>query len=105
MDCIVFLLSLKGWNEPTQPNTTTMTNAIEFKNNLVVTKIRKSTDTYNEYEFDINEKTYYIYKHRNNTWSSYCEVDQEFYAYNTTRKSVVADIISGLWIEYKNNNI
>ena len=26
MDCIVFLLSLKGWNEPTQPNTTTMKN-------------------------------------------------------------------------------
>ena len=30
MDCIVFLLSLKGWNKPTQPNTTTMKKPFDF---------------------------------------------------------------------------
>ena len=31
MDCIVFLLSLKGWNEPMKPNTTTMQILLDTK--------------------------------------------------------------------------
>ena len=75
-------------------------NAIQFKEGLKVSKFRK-TDTYNDYELDINGKTYYFVNHKSGVWSAYCEVEQENYAYNTTRKSVVADVISGLYYQYK----
>tara|TARA_R110001606_G_scaffold371302_1_gene528045 strand:+ start:201 stop:446 length:246 start_codon:yes stop_codon:yes gene_type:complete len=79
-------------------------NAIQFKEGLKVSKFRRSLSTYNDWELDINGKTYYLYNHGLNTWSAYCETAKEFYAYNTTRKEVVADILSGLYFEYKQIN-
>ena len=71
-------------------------NPFEFKQSLTVSKFRK-TATLNDYEFDINGKTYYIVQWKAGVWSAYDEVENEYYADNTTRKSVVADIIYGLW--------
>ena len=80
-------------------------NAIQFKEGLKVSKFRRSLDVYEyyDYAFDINENTYYIYKHKNNTWSAYDLGDNEFYAISNTRKEVVTTIISGLYYQYKHN--
>ena len=71
-------------------------NPFEFKQSLTVSKFRK-TATLNDYEFDINGETYYIVQWKAGVWSAYDEATNEYYADNTTRKSVVADIIYGLW--------
>lgn len=78
-------------------------NAIEFKNNLKVSKIRKAVNEVYEYEFDVNNETFYIYRVKGGQWCAYDVVNNECYAYNKTRKDVVSDIISGLWFQYKNN--
>ena len=76
-----------------------MINAIEFKDSLTVSKFIKSEYSYDywDYKVEINEDTYYIYKHKNNTWSAYDIEENEFFAISDTRKDVVKNIISGLW--------
>ena len=76
-------------------------NAIEFKNSLTVSKIRKATNEVYEYEFDVNNETFYIFRAKAGQWCAYDTVNNECYAYNKTRKDVVADIISGLYHQYK----
>ena len=71
-------------------------NPFEFKQSLTVSKFRKTT-TFNDYEFDINGETFYIAQFASNSWAAYDYNDKEYFAYNVTRKSVVADIIYGLW--------
>lgn len=80
-----------------------MKNALEFKNSLTVSKIRKAVNQVYEYEFDINGETFYIYRVKAGMWCAYDAANSECYAYNNTRKDVVSDIISGLYYQYKHN--
>ena len=80
-------------------------NAIEFKNQIEVSKFRKVKDAnaFGEYEVTIQDKVYVIDQPKKGKWACYDEVEREYYAINNTRKDVVADIISGLYYQYKYN--
>lgn len=78
-----------------------MKNAIEFKNDLTVGKFKKVSEGFFDYTIEINGETYYIGQPKRGMWGAYDEVEREFYAINSTRKDVVADIISGLYYQYK----
>ena len=78
-----------------------MKSAIEFKNSVTVSKFRKSNSAYGDYEVTIQGEVYYIDQPKKGKWACYDEVEREYYAINNTRKDVVADIISGLYYQYK----
>jgi len=80
-----------------------MKTAIEFKNSLTVSSFRKIKGdyAYGEYEVTIQDKVYIIDQPKKGKWACYDEVEREYYAINNTRKDVVADIISGLYYQYK----
>jgi hypothetical protein len=80
-----------------------METAIEFKNSLTVSKFRKSTSPYGEYEVTIQGKVYIIDQPKKGKWACYDEIEREYYAINNTRKDVLSDIISGLYYEYKHS--
>jgi len=77
-------------------------NATEFKNSLTVGKFKKSNEGFFEYTIEIGNETYFIGQPKRGYWAAYDKIEREFYAINTTRKDVVADIISGLYYQHKN---
>ena len=87
----------------TTTNTTKMKNAIEFKNGLTVGKFQKTSEGFFDYTIEISGQTYFIGQPKRGKWAAYDEVEREYYAINNTRKDVVADIISGLYYQYKHS--
>ena len=88
-------------------------NAFEFKQSLNIGKFKKlnggNTPLMADYSLDINGVTYYFC---NNThigetgytrWCLVSEDGAECYCFNETRKQVLADLLTSLYLDYKRN--
>jgi len=77
-------------------------NAFEFKNSITVGKFKKATaGSFGDYVVEINGENYIIDQPKRGYWGAWDNLQNEYYAINKTRKDVVADIISGLYYQYK----
>ena len=86
-------------------------NAFEFKSNLNISKFTKNTgEGMYDYSLTINGETYYFVNWawtgapKCVSWSLTTEDGSEAYCYAESRKQVLADLLTSLYLDYKLNN-
>ena len=85
-------------------------NAFEFKSNLNISKFKKASGELYDYSLTINGETYYFVNHAwtgapaGFKWSLITEDGSETYNYAESRKQVLADLLTSLYLDYKINS-
>lgn len=86
-----------------------MQNAFEFKSNLKIGKFTKAVNELYDYTLTINDDTYYFVNHnwvgapKEFKWSLIAEDGSENYCFAESRKQVLADLLTSLYLDYKIN--